>query len=124
MLVFVATRVGFAALALARRRVLGAAIVVFSLLGLSALVGSAFTGGWWQNALIEIGAGLLFVGLIDLAVLSALRESIDGNADRSAQLNPDPALTAQLDEMNETVRRIEEKLKMVTSSVPPNPKDS
>jgi hypothetical protein len=69
---------------LTKRYLFGLAVLGFTGSGVVMLVTSAFvpSGGWWQNVLVEIGAGLLFVGLVDLAILGALRRVIDPDEGR------------------------------------------
>ncbi len=80
ILVIVGSRVLSAAVAVLTKKYLFAiAVIGFSLCGMGMLTASAFmsVGGWWQNVFVSVGTGLLFVGLVDLAILGALRRFID-----------------------------------------------
>ncbi|MFG3351030.1 hypothetical protein [Streptomyces sp. NPDC048001] len=57
----------------ARRYVLGLAIFVFTISGLTSLMLSAFVfTGWWGDFLINLGLGLVFSGVVDLMILGVI----------------------------------------------------
>jgi hypothetical protein len=49
---------------------------------LSAIVFS----GWWQGFLLELGVGLLIAGVVDVAILGALRGLIEGDVSNDAPM--------------------------------------
>jgi hypothetical protein len=90
-------------------------VVAFVVAGILALAASKFwTSGWWEDLLLNLGVGLIFVGLIDLVVLGAVRRIIEGTDSRSASMFAStPASSAdgdRLDEMARSLARVESML--------------
>ena len=50
----------------------GVAVVLIGLGVLSLLASGQWVNGWWESFLLEFGVGFIFVGLIDIVVLSAV----------------------------------------------------
>jgi hypothetical protein len=46
--------------------------------------------GWWQSFFLELGAGLLIAGIVDVAVLSALHGLIEGTVPTSPRIPRQP----------------------------------
>jgi hypothetical protein len=59
-------------LKLARDKMLGGAILGFSLCGLAMIIGSHAVVGWWQIALLGFGTSLLFVGTVQLGIVGVI----------------------------------------------------
>jgi hypothetical protein len=66
---------------------------------LSAIVFS----GWWQGFLLELGVGLLIAGIVDVAILGALRGLIEGGVSKES-----PKIDVQ--QLLDSTKRIEQLL--------------
>jgi hypothetical protein len=64
--------------------ILGAAIILFSVLGIALIIWSSLVTGWAQAALLGFGTSLLIVGIVELGILGVLNRIID--PDRSPDL--------------------------------------
>jgi len=90
-------------------------VLAFVVAGILALAASGFwTSGWWEDLLLNLGVGLIFVGLIDLVVLGALRGILEGPGNRPASMLPNtqtPSVASdRLEEMEGSLARIERML--------------
>ena len=77
---------------IARRPILLAAVILsFVASAVLCLVLSAIVfQGWWESFLQGVGVSLLFVGVVDLGILGALRGLIEGpREDSTAGLSPE-----------------------------------
>jgi hypothetical protein len=59
--------------------------VALAMLVLSGLV----MHGWWQAFFLESGVGTLIAGIVDVAVLSALHDLVEGGGDRKLSVRID-----------------------------------
>jgi hypothetical protein len=79
-------------------RILAAVIVIFTTSGTGMIIASAYVTAWPQAFLLGFGIAFFMVGTVELGLLGALKNIIEGKPE-----NPD---TAQLNEITATLSNI------------------